>query len=434
MQIRTGGEVATDQIQHAASLLQSNFESLTQLALTTTGQLQDINIELAKSQTDVGLTGDHTRTRVEAVRRELGIYAQDLMMMVSQASGQMDAAAQGFAKRAEAMREVANENAGQIGTLGHIVREEINQLANTVQQATEQQGTHLSHAVQQLRTQAEQLMQAAVQSMQNLEQQGTRSMQRVTALHGSVDHIGKQLDRNFEVLQAKGQSIQQSTEILGAQVEKSSAIMGNQSQAIQATAERVATAIAEAGKKLASQIDNFDASGIAMRDRIEALANNVAQQAGTLQRATEQAEETANKLSESEIRLRRDAFMNAAKYLIESLNSLTIDLTRVLDPVEAERVWKEFNKGDASAFTRRFLQMRDEVSAGRLRNKFETDHEFRTYVQRYFRQFEELYEQAQRNDHHDMLATTITTSDVGKMYTYLAGAFGHARLRSAKAA
>jgi hypothetical protein len=33
-----------------------------------------------------------------------------------------------------------------------------------------------------------------------------------------------------------------------------------------------------------------------------------------------------------------------------------------------------------------------------------------------------------------MLATTITTSDVGKMYTYLAGAFGHARLRAAKAA
>ena len=433
-QIRSGTTVANDQLGQTATLMQQNFETLIQLTQTATEQLKDVNADMDKTQTGMGVTSEHARSRVEAVRKELGIFTQDLMMMVSQATGQIESAVDGFNKRAEAMRDVANENATQIGGLGQQVRSEINQMADAVKQSTEQQGRNLGVAAQQLRAQAEQLMQAAVQSMQGLEQHGTRAMQRVTDLHESIDKTGQKLDQNLGLIQAKGASVQQATQVLGQQVEKSSAIIDHQSQAIQATAGRVAAAMAEAGKRLGAQIESFDTQGAAMQARVESLSNKVGQQAAILQAANDQAEKTAEKLSQSEIRLRRDAFMNAAKYLVESLNSLAIDLTRVLDPVEADRVWKEFNKGDSSAFTRRFLQMRDETSAKRLREKFETDYEFRTYVQRYFRQFEELYEQAQRNDHHDMLATTITTSDVGKLYTYLAGAFGHARLRAASAA
>ncbi|MAE50297.1 MAG: hypothetical protein CMH27_00655, partial [Micavibrio sp.] len=43
----------------------------------------------------------------------------------------------------------------------------------------------------------------------------------------------------------------------------------------------------------------------------------------------------------------------------------------------------------------------------------------RTYVQRYIRQFEELYEQATANDHGALLTSTFASSEIGKLYQLL---------------
>ena len=54
-----------------------------------------------------------------------------------------------------------------------------------------------------------------------------------------------------------------------------------------------------------------------------------------------------------------------------------------------------------------------------MQEKFQSDSEFRTYVGRFIRQFEELYEQAHKNDHGALLLTTFASSNVGQLYEIL---------------
>lgn len=101
-----------------------------------------------------------------------------------------------------------------------------------------------------------------------------------------------------------------------------------------------------------------------------------------------------------------------------------IDLTRIKDGEISEKTWKAFQKGDVSAFTRRLSGLTDQAAIDKARDKFAKDTEFRTYVQRYIRQFEEMYTQAQTNDHGAMLSSTIASSEIGKLYETLVSIAG----------
>ena len=99
---------------------------------------------------------------------------------------------------------------------------------------------------------------------------------------------------------------------------------------------------------------------------------------------------------------------------------MSVDLTRIKDGEISEKTWKAFQKGDMAAFTRRLNAISEDTAMmDKAREKFAKDSEFRTYVQRYIRQFEEVYTQALENDHGAMLSATIGSSEVGRLYDIL---------------
>ena len=141
-------------------------------------------------------------------------------------------------------------------------------------------------------------------------------------------------------------------------------------------------------------------------------------------KAIQEAVHHTDKIRKEEWRIQRNAFMGSAKFIVESLHSLSVDLTRMQEGEVPEKTWKAFQKGDVSAFTRRLAHMGDNLPIDRIREKFAKDSEFRSYVQRFLRQYEELYEQAVANDHGDLLGSTFMSSDIGKLYLLLCSAAG----------
>ncbi len=89
-----------------------------------------------------------------------------------------------------------------------------------------------------------------------------------------------------------------------------------------------------------------------------------------------------------------------------------------------EKTWKSYQKGDVWAFTRRLVEMGDKMPVDKIREKYTSDSEFRNYVGRFVRQFEEVYDQALTNDHGDLLGATFMSSDVGKLYQMLCATTG----------
>jgi len=147
-------------------------------------------------------------------------------------------------------------------------------------------------------------------------------------------------------------------------------------------------------------------------------------QARALADASVLAESAAQKVAASSARLKRGAFLEQATFIVESLHSLSLDVTRLAEGGVDERAWRAFQRGDTAAFTRRLAQLEDALPLPRAQRKFAEDGEFRAYVQRFLHKFESLWDGAQEADHDALLATTFAGSDMGRLYHLLARVAG----------
>jgi hypothetical protein len=109
---------------------------------------------------------------------------------------------------------------------------------------------------------------------------------------------------------------------------------------------------------------------------------------------------------------------------MESLHSLSVDFVRLLEGEVSEKSWHAYQKGDIAVFTKHLADLSDKLPIDKLREKFASDTEFRNYVQRYQRQFEDIFDQALDTDRGELIATTFLASDIGRLYKFLCQASG----------
>ncbi|NQZ14169.1 MAG: hypothetical protein HRT94_04995 [Alphaproteobacteria bacterium] len=136
-------------------------------------------------------------------------------------------------------------------------------------------------------------------------------------------------------------------------------------------------------------------------------------------KVAEKTTENVEKLQTAQKEMRQEVFMGAAKFVIESLHSLAVDLTRAIDGGIHERMWKAYQNGDIGIFTSYLVSIEDELPIEDYQRKFNRESEFRRFVQSFINQYEDVIQQAIKVDHGALLATTFNTSDVGKLYRLL---------------
>jgi hypothetical protein len=109
---------------------------------------------------------------------------------------------------------------------------------------------------------------------------------------------------------------------------------------------------------------------------------------------------------------------------IDSLDSLSVDIARMIDHEAAADLWERYNRGERNVFTRRLYTMQGRKAFDEVRKRYKSDREFREIVDRYIGEFERLLGEVGRDDREEMVARTYLTSDTGKVYTMLAHAAG----------
>jgi len=109
---------------------------------------------------------------------------------------------------------------------------------------------------------------------------------------------------------------------------------------------------------------------------------------------------------------------------IESLDSLSVDIARMIDHDAVVDLWDRYKRGDRTVFTRRLYTLQGQQTFDEIRRKYRRDEEFRQTVDRYIDEFERLLGEVAKDDRDSMLAKTYLTSDNGKVYTMLAHASG----------
>ncbi|MBS0246985.1 MAG: hypothetical protein JSR61_10220 [Proteobacteria bacterium] len=113
-----------------------------------------------------------------------------------------------------------------------------------------------------------------------------------------------------------------------------------------------------------------------------------------------------------------------ARHSIESLDSLSVDIARMIDHEAAADLWDRYKRGERNVFTRRLYTLQGQQAFDEIRRKYRADREFKQTVDRYIGEFERLLEEVSRDDRGQVVARTYLTSETGKVYTMLAHAAG----------
>ncbi|MBN9056734.1 MAG: kinesin, partial [Rhizobiales bacterium] len=120
----------------------------------------------------------------------------------------------------------------------------------------------------------------------------------------------------------------------------------------------------------------------------------------------------------------RPADARNPRHVVESLNSLSVDIARAIDHDASVDLWRRYQRGERDVFTRRLYTLKGQQTFDEIKRKYEREPEFRTAVDRYISDFEKLLADVARNDRDKVMTQTYLTSDTGKVYTMLAHAAG----------
>jgi hypothetical protein len=111
-------------------------------------------------------------------------------------------------------------------------------------------------------------------------------------------------------------------------------------------------------------------------------------------------------------------------HTIESMDSIAVDIARMIDHDAAAELWDRYKRGERNVFTRMLYTMQGQGAFEDIRRRYRSDSEFMQTVDRYIAEFERLLDEVSRDDRGQMVARTYLTSETGKVYTMLAHAAG----------
>ena len=109
---------------------------------------------------------------------------------------------------------------------------------------------------------------------------------------------------------------------------------------------------------------------------------------------------------------------------IGSLDSISLDIARMIDHNTAVAMWDRYRNGERQVFTHRLYTQQGQTTFDEIRRRYRSDADFRETVNRYISEFERLDSEVSRNDRDGNLTRAFLVSDTGKVYTMLAHAAG----------
>ncbi|MBO6543468.1 MAG: hypothetical protein JJ939_03460 [Alphaproteobacteria bacterium] len=111
-------------------------------------------------------------------------------------------------------------------------------------------------------------------------------------------------------------------------------------------------------------------------------------------------------------------------HIIESLQSIAIDLDRALEQSPPPDLWRRYKAGERNVFARRLYNLQGRDLLDKISDKYASEKEFRADADKFINLFDQLLNDANDRDREGILAETYLTSDTGKVYLMLAQATG----------
>jgi hypothetical protein len=106
------------------------------------------------------------------------------------------------------------------------------------------------------------------------------------------------------------------------------------------------------------------------------------------------------------------------------LESLSLDIGRLMDRNLAAEMWDRYQRGESKAFSKRLYTPAGQKAFDEVSRKYRSDRNFKQTVDRYIQEFERLLDEIARDERGPAALRGHLTSETGLVYTLLAHAAG----------
>jgi hypothetical protein len=106
------------------------------------------------------------------------------------------------------------------------------------------------------------------------------------------------------------------------------------------------------------------------------------------------------------------------------LETLSLDIGRLMDRNLATEMWDRYQRGESKAFSKRLYTPAGQKAFDEVARKYRTDRNFKQTVDRYIAEFERLLDEVAREDRGPQALRSHLASETGLVYTLLAHAAG----------
>ncbi|MGH6880088.1 hypothetical protein [Hypericibacter sp.] len=382
--IENAGRLFSDQASRLAAVAAGAFAAQQQ-ARDAIGRLSDA----------LGETTGVSAERVGELQRIVGTLKGDLVNAAEEASRNSRSIAETFQGDTERLVGMARRAAMQVAAVRGVVKDQLTELG----QLSTQVGQLVDMIRDSLRGQSESFSSVAAAARADSAAIKGELESQIQVLTQLGDQVAERLDKMGGSLDGRTEKLIDATDYVVRRSNEIGATFGERAQFLTETVDRIGNQVGE-------------------------LAQRFDQQTQQLTRSTSAAETQVQNLKRMQENVTRDLFLRAAAVMVEELNTLAMDISKLLETDVPADVWKDYHKGDRSVFARRLFRAKDSYLVPAIDQRYKDDDRFRDMVERYMGRFEELLAQAQEADPESVLNAAFITADVGKLYLVLSRSIG----------
>ena len=433
------------------------------MAATSPSAAEQIDLSNQRTEDSV----NERRVTLDSLVATLDIRTEDLDQRLKRFSGLLDESLEAASARAREIARVVSESSAEgsraLSEQYDRVRENAEDIVRIVSESSAEGARAISEQYERVRENAEDERRRTAEAMRAIYEQTTgdthalfrdaneRFAETVQGMKQMAAEMQRELEATraelrrgiFELPQETAESAAQMRRVIVDQIEalaELNRIVARHGRNLDAVeprrppreellARRAPAAAASLPPRPAPRTDVGSFAPAARRAEAPALSPAQSSVARTgwltdlLSRASREERASADRATRR-ARPRAASEERTPRHSIESLNSLSVDIARMIDHDAAADLWDRYKRGERNVFTRRLYTLQGQQAFDEIRKKYRADREFKQTVDRYIGEFERLLDEVSRDDRGQVVARTYLTSETGKVYTMLAHAAG----------
>ena len=426
-------------VDHANAALAGLSGKVTEQERASQRMIAEIDRGLSMIDERFTELASHGDERANHFLASLGRARAELDALGSEA-GNQDNAIGSLAERTAALRE-------SIEWLGVEVRDQL----GTALSEAEGRADRLVEATSSVKPEIGWVRDAAVEAGSRIDSVGETiagHQDRFTALLAAVD--GGVADSEAKLVALTAAIAQAQSEATNLSAETAPALVAALVQVKEAAAhaaERAREAIAEAIPESAAKLSDASREALerVIRESIEerlrevetvaaravdaarSASDRLSQQMLNIGQSAAALEQHINRTGQEQRERDSEAFARRVSLLMDSMNSASIDVGKILSDEVDDKAWDSYLKGNRGVFTQRAVRLIGGSESRAIVAHYEADAEFQHAVNRYVHDFEAMLRRVLAERDGGMIAVTLMSSDIGKLYAALAQAIAKKR-------